>query len=94
MYKERRGCSPGERWTDKDEALRALARPSPGRIRADAILVDELSEGHSSPDREHYTHSISPCKRTLRFLTPERKKMTFKEKPSAAVPNKVLYVCD
>lgn len=86
MYKERRGCSPGERRIDRDEALRALARPSPGRIRAEAILVDELSEGHSS---QADTHSILPGKRTLRFHTPERKKMSFKEKPNAAVPNKV-----
>jgi len=94
MHKERRGSSPRERWIDTDEALRVLARPTSGRRRAEKI-PEEPSEGKSSPDPKHDTHSTSPVKRALRFLTPERMRMSYKERPKKPAASKeVHYFCD
>ncbi|KAG0600897.1 hypothetical protein M758_11G069200 [Ceratodon purpureus] len=102
LFKERRGPSPRERWTrepDKDQALLALARPTAGRRRTEAVSAhnnEEPSEQESSPDSEHYRHSTSPVKRASRIVpqevkyetSPERMRKSAMQRPKSAPAKK------
>lgn len=107
LFKERRGPSPRERWTrepDKDQALLALARPTAERRKAEAVSAhnnEEPSEQESSPEPEHYRHSISPVKRVPRVVpqevkyetSPERMRKSAMQRPKSAAVKKVHYFC-
>jgi hypothetical protein len=108
LFQERRGPSPKERSTrkpDKDQALLALARPTSGRRRTEAVSAhynDEPSEQESSPEPEHCRHSTSPAKRTPCLVpketkyetSPDRMRTSSMQRPKSAAVKKVRYFCE
>lgn len=104
LFREGSTRERSTREPDKDQALLALARPTSGRRRTEAVPAhynEESSEQESSPEPEHYRRSTSPVKRTPCLLSkeakyetsPERMRTSSMQRPKSAAVKKVYYFC-